>query len=154
MHSFKDYILCTLLRHKAGSLHDTVIIFFGSAVLLALRRPLGHQRRGVHLHPMHLCTGKGDPRTFNANRPLYDLKSWAGTHKTLHEIQVAAGHWLGKPQTDYEVLHGQFGCLVQLDQLLKLVARASDVLSQDIEIRTTSPLSSLLRLGRTLRHVI
>ena len=97
MYSFKDYILGTLLCRKVGALQDTVIINFGSVVLLALRWTLGHQRRGVHLQPMHLCTGKGHPRTFNANRPLYDFKWWAGTQKPLHELEVAAGHSFGWP---------------------------------------------------------
>ena len=97
MYSFKDYILGTLLRHKARALQDTVIISFGSAVLLAFQGALGHQRRCVHFRPMHLRTDKGHTRTFNTNRPLYDFKSGAGTHKPLHETEVAAGHRLGRP---------------------------------------------------------
>ena len=49
MRSWEYDILSTLLRHKAGSLQDTVKIQFGSAVLLAIRRPLGYQLRGIHL---------------------------------------------------------------------------------------------------------
>ena len=40
--SFEYYILSTFLRHKASPLQDTVIILFGVAMLLALRRPLLH----------------------------------------------------------------------------------------------------------------
>ena len=61
MFSWEYDILCTFLRYKAGSVQDTVIVYLGSAVLLALRRPLGHQLRGVHLRPMHLSAGKGHP---------------------------------------------------------------------------------------------
>ena len=67
MFSWEYDILGTLLRHKAGSLQDTVKIQFGSAVLLSLRWPLGHQLLGIHLRPVHLGAGKSHPRTFNAD---------------------------------------------------------------------------------------
>ena len=80
-----------------GTLHDTVIILFGVAVLLTLRRPLRHQLLGIHLRPVHFRSGEGPARTFNADGPLYDFKPRAGTHKPLHESEVAAGHGLGRP---------------------------------------------------------
>ena len=123
MYSFKDYILGTLLRHKAGALQDTVIIISGPAVLLALRWPLGHQLFSIHLRLVHFCTGEGHSRTFNANQPLYDFKSWAGIHKPLYQVEVAARQGLARPHPDYETLHGQFGRLVKLGQLLQPVAQ-------------------------------
>ena len=60
-------------------------------MLLALRRPLG-QLDGVHFCPPHLAASKGHPGTFNTDRPLYKLKSWAGTNKPLHKPEVAAGY--------------------------------------------------------------
>ena len=97
MHSFKDYILLTLLRHKAGSLQDTVKIQLGCAVLLARGRSLGHQLRGVHLRPMHLSAGKGHSRAFNTDRLLDGFKPRAGAEKPLHESEVAAGNGFGRP---------------------------------------------------------
>ena len=84
VHSLKYYILSTFLRHKAGTLQDTVIILFGVAMLLALWWPLLYQLFGIHLRPMHFRTGKGPARTLNADGPLYDLKPWAGIHKPLY----------------------------------------------------------------------
>ena len=97
MYSWEYDILGTLLRHKAGSLQDTVKVQFGSAVLLALRRPLGHQLRGVHLRPMHLSAGKGHPRAFDSDRPLDGFKPRAGTDKLLHESEVATRHGFRRP---------------------------------------------------------
>ena len=97
MLSWENYILGTLLRHKAGSLHDTVIVHLGFAMLLARGRTLGHQLRGTHLRPVHLGAGESHPRTFNADRPLDSIKPRAGTDKTLHESEVATGHGLGRP---------------------------------------------------------
>ena len=56
--SFKYYIFRTLVRYKTGTLQDTLIIYLGVAMLLALRRPLIHQLHGVHLGPVHLRTGE------------------------------------------------------------------------------------------------
>ena len=43
MFSWEYSILRTLLRHKAGSLQDTVIIQLGLAVLFSFGRSFGHQ---------------------------------------------------------------------------------------------------------------
>ena len=67
MYSFKDYILGTLLRHKARALQDIIIILLGVAMLLALRRPFGHQLLGIHLRLVHFCAGEGHSHIFNAN---------------------------------------------------------------------------------------
>ena len=85
MFSWEYDILGTLLRHKAGSLQDTVEIQLGSTMLLALRWPLGHQLLGIHLRPVRL------------DRPLHGFKPWAGTHKPIHKSKVAVGHGLGRP---------------------------------------------------------
>ena len=83
MLSWENDILGTLLRHKAGSLHDTIIVLLGLAMLLALGRTLGHQLCGIHLLLVRLGAGESHLRTFNANRPLYDPQSGAGTHEPL-----------------------------------------------------------------------
>ena len=83
VHSFKYYILSTFLRHKASTLQDTVIILFGVAMLLALRRPLLHQLFGVQLRLVHLRPGKSPARTLDADGPLYNFKPWAGIHQRL-----------------------------------------------------------------------
>ena len=41
IHSFKDSVFRTVIQNNAGSLQDTIKIQLGSAVLLALRWPLG-----------------------------------------------------------------------------------------------------------------
>ena len=87
-------------------------------MLLALWRPLLHQLHGVELRPMHLRPGKSPARTLDADGPLYDFKLCAGIHKPPHQTEVAAGQGLAKPHPDYKTLHGLFGCLVKLYQLL------------------------------------
>ena len=85
--------------------------------------PSGDPSFGVHLRAVHFRTGKGPARTFNADGPLYDFKPWAGIHKPLYQAEVAVGEGVARPHPDYEALHGLFGRLVQLDQLLQLVAK-------------------------------
>ena len=95
---FGEYdILGTLLRHKVGSLHDTIIVLLGLAMLLALRQTLDHQLCGIHLRPVRLGTGESHPRIFNAGRPLDSIKPRAGTDQPLHESKVATRHGLGRP---------------------------------------------------------
>ena len=101
MYSWDYDILSTLLRHKVGSLQDTIKIQLGSAVLLPLRRPLGHQVRGVHLRPMHLDSGEGDARAFDADRTLDGIKLRAGIDQPLHEPEVATGQELDRTLPDY-----------------------------------------------------
>ena len=96
MLSWEKNILGTLLRHKAGSLHDTVIVHLGLAMLLARGRTVGHLLRGIH-RPVHVGVGESHPRTFNANQPLDGIKLRAGIDQSLHESEVATGHGLGRP---------------------------------------------------------
>ena len=92
-------------------------------MLLALRRPLLHQLLSVHLGPVHLRTGKGPACTLDADGLLYGLQPWAGIYKPPHQAIVAVGKGVARPHPDYEALHGLFGRLMQLNQLLQLVAR-------------------------------
>ena len=97
MLSWENDILGTLLRHKAGSLHDTIIVLLSLAMLLALGRTLGHQLCGIHLRLVHLGTGESHSCTLNTDRPLDDFKSRAHTHKSLHKPKVTAWNWIGGP---------------------------------------------------------
>ena len=110
-------ILRTLLHCKAGPLQDTIKIMLGSTMLLALWRSLGHQLLGIQLRPMRLDAGKGHARTFNVGRSLGDVQPRTGVHQPLHKPEVAVGHSFGRPQPDYQILHGQFGHPMQLNQL-------------------------------------
>ena len=92
-------------------------------MLLAFRRPLLHQLLGVQLRLVHLRPGKSPARTLDADGPLYDFKPGASVHKPPYQAKIAAGPGLARPHPDYETLHGQFGRLVKLDQLLQLVAQ-------------------------------
>ena len=126
--SFKNNVLSTLLRYSAGSLQDIIKIPLGHAVLLARRRSLGRELDGVHLRPLHLDTGEGHPRTFDADRPLDGIKPRAGIDQPLHEPEVAAGYGFGRPQTDYQILHGQFGHAMEFSQLFQLIAKGHQML--------------------------
>ena len=106
MFSWKYNILQTLLRHKAGPLQDAIKIELGSTMLLALRQPLDHQLLGIQLCSMHLDAGKGHTRTFNTDRPLHGFEPRTGTYKPLSKSEVSARYRLGRPQPDYQVLHG------------------------------------------------
>ena len=97
MYSWKYNILSTLLRHNAGSLQDIVKIQLGHAVLLARGRSLGHNLHDIHLHPVHLYSGKGHSRAFDADRPLDGIKPRAGIDQPLHEPEVAARYGFGRP---------------------------------------------------------
>ena len=74
MYSFGDNGFRTLRRHNARPLQDVFKISFGRAVILALRRPLGHKLDGVHLRPPHLDTGEGHARALDADRLLDDVQ--------------------------------------------------------------------------------
>ena len=128
----KNYIFGALIRYAAGTLQDTLIIHFGVAMLLALRRPLLHQLLGVHLGPVHLRTGKSPACTFDADGPLYDFQPWAGIHKLPHQAEVAVGKGVARPHPDYKAPHGLFDRLVQIDQLLQLVAHRHWVFGPNI----------------------
>ena len=68
--------------------------------------------------PVHLRTGQGPACTFNADGLLNDFKPRTGIYHLLDKAEVAAGQGLARPQQDYEVLHGQFCCLMKFGQLL------------------------------------
>ena len=97
MYSWENNILGTLLRHKAGSLHDIDKIQLGRAVLLARGRSLGHKLRGVHLHPMHLDSSKGHSRAFDVDLPLDGIKPRVGIDQLLHKPEVAARYGFSRP---------------------------------------------------------
>ena len=54
---------------------------------------------------------------------LDDFKPGTGIHQPPHQPKVAQRHDLPRPQPAYQALHGLFGCLMKLDQLLQLVAQ-------------------------------
>ena len=128
MYSFKDNVFCALALYNAGSLQDIVKILLWRTVLLARGRSLGRVLDGVHLRPLHLDTGEGQPCTFDADRPLDDIKPRAGIDQPLHEPEVAAGYGFGRPQTDYQILHGQFSHPMQFGQLFKPIAKEHRIL--------------------------
>ena len=66
MSSFKNNVLPTLRCCKSRALQDIRKISLGCAVLLALRRPLGHLD-GVHLRPPHLATSEGHAGSFDTD---------------------------------------------------------------------------------------
>ena len=74
--SFKNYILGTFIRHKAGTSKNILVIVLGLAMLLPRRRPVLHKLLTVQLTPVHLCTGKGPTGTFDADGALDDLEPW------------------------------------------------------------------------------
>ena len=78
MYSFKNNVLSTLLRHNAGSLQNIFKILLGRAVLLAHRRSFSRELDGIHLRPLYLDAGEGNPRTFYADRLLDGIKPRAG----------------------------------------------------------------------------
>ena len=130
--SFKYYIFRTLVRYKTGTLQDTLIIHFRVAMLLALWWPLLHQLLSVHLGPVHLGTGKSPAGTFDTDGPLDDFQPGAGIHKPPHQAELAVGKGVARPHLDYKAPHGLFGRLVQLDQLLQLVAHKHRLFGRSI----------------------
>ena len=91
-------------------------------MLLALWWWVRHKLLGIHLAPVHLCVGKGPTGTLNTGGVLDDFNPRARIHQPPHQAEVAPRHGLLRPQPNYEALHGLFGRLVELDQLLQLVA--------------------------------
>ena len=94
MYSFKDHVFRTLLHSNAGSLQDTIKIQLGLAVLLALRRPLGHKLDGVHLRPPDLDTGEGHAGALDADRPLDDVQPRTGIHPAASRGRSSCWVWL------------------------------------------------------------
>src|SRR3954470_22666354 len=130
--SFKNYILGTFIRHKAGTRQNILVIVLGLAMLLPRRWPGPHKLLTVQLTPMHLCTGKGPTGTFDADGALDDLEPRTCLHQPPHQPEVAPRQDLSGPQPNYEALHGLFGRLVELDQLFQLVAQGHRVSSLSI----------------------
>src|SRR3954469_2448604 len=139
----KYYIFSTFVRHKAGALQDALIIHLGLAMLLALRWPVLHKLLRIHLAPVHLSTGKRPTGTFDADGALDDFKPWTGVHQPPHQPEVAPRQGLSRPQQNYKALHGLFGHLVELGQLLQLVAQRHRVSGL-----------SILRPEHTLRRAV
>ena len=61
--------------------------------------------------------------TFNTDGALDDFNPWTGVHQPPHQTEVTPRHGFSRPQPNYEALHGLFGHLVELDQLLQLVTQ-------------------------------
>src|SRR3954462_1306389 len=125
--SLKNYILGTFICHKAGTSKNILVIVLGLAMLLPRRRPVPHKLLTVHLTPVHLCMGKEPEGSFDADGVLDDLEPWTGLHQPPHQSEVAPRQGLSRPQPNYEAFHGLFGRLVELDQLLQLVAQGHRV---------------------------
>src|SRR3954463_13208554 len=123
----QNYIHGTFIRHKAGTLQNVLIIVLGFAMLLPRRWPVLHKLLTVQLAPVHLSTGKGPPGTLDADGALDDFKPWIGPHQPLNQSEVTPRQGLSRPQPNYEAIHGLFGRLVELDQLLQLVAQGHRV---------------------------
>ena len=123
MSLLKNFFFGALTRNNAGALQHTPIIHLGRAMLLALWWGVHHKLLGIHLAPVHLCAGKGPTGTLNTSGVLDDFNPRARVHQPPHQAEVAPRHSLLRPQPNYEALHGLFGRLVELDQLLQLVAK-------------------------------
>src|SRR3954462_15217754 len=123
----QNYIHGTFIRHKAGALQNVLIIILGVVMLLPRRWPVLHKLLTIQLAPVHLSAGKGPTGTFDAGGALDDLEPWTGLHQPPHQPEVAPRQSLSRPQPNYEALHGLFGYLVELDQLLQLVAQGHRV---------------------------
>ena len=123
----KYYILGTFIRHKAGTLQNALIIHLGLAMLLARRWSVRHKLLSIHLALVHFSTGKGPTGTFDTDGALDDFNPWTGVHQLPHQPEVAPRHGFFRPQPKYEALHGLFGHLMELDQLLQLVAQGHRV---------------------------
>ena len=125
--SLKYYIFGTFVRHKAGALQDALIIHLGVAMLLALRWPVLHQLLSIHLAPVYFNTSKRPAGALNADGALDDFEPWTGPHQPPHQPEIAPRQGQSRPQLNYEALHGLFGHLMELDQLLQLVAQGHRV---------------------------
>ena len=80
MSSLKNYIHRTFIRHKAGTLQNTLIIHLRLVMLLARRWPVLHKLLSIQLALVHLSTGKGPTGTFNVDGALDDFEPWTGPH--------------------------------------------------------------------------
>ena len=96
-------------------------------MLFPRRWPVLHKLLSIQLAPVHLSTVKGPTCTFNADGALDDFEPWTGPHQPPHQPEIAPRQSLSRSQSNYEALHGLFGRLVELDQLLQLVAQGHGV---------------------------
>src|SRR4051812_12302219 len=128
----KNYIFGTFMRHKAGTLQNALIIHPGLAMLFARRWPVLHKLLSIQLAPVHFRTGKRPTGTLDAYGVRDDFKPWTGLHQPPHQPEVAPRHGLPRPQADHEAFHGLFGHLMELDQLLQLVAQGHRVSGHSI----------------------
>ena len=110
-------------------------------MLFPRRWPVLHKLLSIQLAPVYLSTSKGPTGAFDAYRALDDFKPGTGIHQPPHQPEVALRQDLPRPQPAYKALHGLFGYLMELDQLLQLVAQG---------LRVFSP--SILRLEQLLRR--
>src|SRR3954462_14646576 len=121
-------------------------------MLFPRRWPVLHKLLTVQLAPVHLSAGKGPLGTFDADGALDDLEPWTGFHQLPHQSEVAPRQGHSRPSPNYEALHGLFGRLVELDQLLQLVAQGHRVsglriLRPEHTIRRAALFSSVERGG-------
>ena len=96
-------------------------------MLLPLQWPIYHQLLSIQLSLVHFSTGKSPTGAFDAYGALDDFKPWTGIHQPPHQPKVAPRQDLPRPQPAYKALHGLFGYLMELDQLLQLVAQGHRV---------------------------
>ena len=101
-------------------------------MLFACRGSLSRELDSVHLRPLHFDTSKGHLRTFDADRPLHDIKPGAGTDQPLHKPEVATGYGFGRPKMDYKIPHGQSGHPMQFGQLLQLITEGHGMLRRKV----------------------
>ena len=123
----KNYIFGAFIHYKAGTLQDALIIRFWGAMLLARWWSVLHQLLRIHLAPVHFSTGKGPAGTIDIDGALDDFNPWTDIHQPPHQPEVAPMNGFLRPQLNYEALHGLFGHLMELDQLLQLVAQGNRV---------------------------
>ena len=114
----KNYIFGAFVRYKAGTLQDALIIHLGHAILLARWWRVRQKLLSVEPALVHFSTAKGPTGTFNTDGALDDFNPWRSIHQPPHQTEVAPRHGFSRPQPNYEALHGLFGHLVELDQLL------------------------------------
>ena len=98
-------------------------------MLFPRRWPVLHKLLSIQLAPVHLSTGKGPTGTFNTDGALDDFEPWTGLHQPPHQPEIAPRQSPFRPQPNNEALHGLFDCLVELDQLLQLVAQGTGCLA-------------------------
>ena len=122
-------------------------------MLFPRRWPVLHKLPSIQLASVHLSAGKGPTGTFDADGALDDFEPWTGPHQPPHQPEIAPKQSLSRPQPNYEALHGLFGHLVELDQLLQLVVQGHRMfVLSNTETRTAFLSSSPPRVGRMRQH--